>query len=97
MSMIRDAYRQNKSFLETVNAISENDVYAQPAFNYNGTNVEMAVLNAYCAGKIAYPERFGDIDIKSKADEIFEVLLDAPFYEEIEKAGMGFGAVDIKG
>ena len=41
--------------------------------------MEIAIADAYYAGKIIYPKRFEDIDPEKKSDEIFTVLLGEPY------------------
>lgn len=96
LSMIKETYSANAEYLDSISAIAEGHIYAQPAFNYNGTNVELAIANAYYVGKVAYPDRFTDVDIAQKTDEIFIALVGCPLYNRMELAGMGFSEIDIR-
>ena len=57
--------------------------------------MEIAIANAYYAGKVIYPERFADVDPIRKADEIFAIMLGQPFYEKLAADGMRFGKITI--
>lgn len=35
------------------------------------TNVETVFVDAYLVGKVLYPERFADVDVRKKAEEIY--------------------------
>ena len=52
-------------------------------FNYYVTNVDTAIADAYAAGKILYPEKFQDVDLPQKADEIYSFLVGKPVYAEM--------------
>lgn len=93
--LVNEDYSNNKAFYENLQAVKNKKIYAQISYNYNSTNIELAVADAYYAGKIMFPEAFSDIDPAKKADEIFEVMLKQPFYSRLEEAGIGFGTLRI--
>ena len=95
MDLINDDYKKRKSYYDGLKAIKEGRVYSQVSYNYNSTNIEIAIADAYYAGKIIYPEQFADIDFAAKADEIFQVMLGRPFYRQLAEAGIGFGPLTI--
>ena len=59
------------------------------------TNVEIALADAYYAGTVVYPDKFKDINIEQKTDEIFEFLLGEKLYSKYVAAGQGFGSLTI--
>lgn len=93
--LVNEDYLENKAFYENLQAVKSGNVYAQISYNYNSTNIEIAIADAYYSGKIMFPEKFSDIDPAKKADEIFEVMLGQPFYSRLEDAGIGFGTLRI--
>ena len=93
--LVNEDYSKNKAFYENLQAVKNKKIYAQISYNYNSTNIEIAVANAYYAGKIMFPDAFSDIEPAKKADEIFEVMLSQPFYSQLEEAGIGFGTLQI--
>lgn len=95
MNLVNDHYRTNRSFYESLTAVREGRVYSQIPYNYNWTNIEIAIADTYYAGKIIFPDAFEDIDPIAKADEIFEVMLGQPFYRQLEEAGCTFGPIII--
>jgi iron complex transport system substrate-binding protein len=58
--------------------------------------MEIAIADAYYAGKIIYPQQFSDIDPVEKADEIFEIMLGEPFYDKLAAGGLQFGKITIE-
>jgi iron complex transport system substrate-binding protein len=97
MNLVNEDYAVNKSFYEGLTAVQNGEMYAQVSYNYNSTNIEIAIADAYYAGKIIYPEKFADIDPEKKADEIFTVMLGRTFYQELVNSGQGFGKITIGG
>jgi iron complex transport system substrate-binding protein len=49
------------------------------------TNLGTVLADAYTVGKILYSKQFEDVDIASKADEIYAFLLGMPVYQQIGK------------
>lgn len=95
LSLVNEDYSKNKAFYQNLQAVKNGKVYAQISYNYNSTNIELAIADAYDAGKVMFPEQFTDIDPVQKADEIFETMLGQPFYKQLEHAGIGFGILRI--
>ncbi|AEE15000.1 ABC-type transporter, periplasmic subunit [Thermodesulfobium narugense DSM 14796] len=90
LSLVKEDYRKNKAFYDELKAFKENKVYGQLPFNYYTTNIEIALIDSYFAGKVIYPDRFSDINISTKANEIFKEFLDKPMFNEIVKNYPGF-------
>ncbi len=73
-----------------LNAFREGKIYGILPYNYYHTNIAVALADAYYMGKVLYPERFSDVDPEAKANEIFNVFLGKPLYQEYAKAYGGF-------
>ncbi|HAZ06576.1 MAG TPA: iron ABC transporter substrate-binding protein, partial [Acetobacterium sp.] len=95
MDLVNEQYTQNPDFFNSLQAVQNNKVYTQLAYNNNYTNVEIALADAYYAGTIIYPDKFKDVNIEKKADEIFEFLLGEKLYAKYTAAGQGFGPLTI--
>ena len=76
MDLMKKDYEDNKEFFGKLTAFQNGALYTQPSFNYNGTNVEMGICDAYFCGATLYPESFADVDLAKKYDEVFS---QAPF------------------
>lgn len=97
MDLVNEDYRKNPGFYDGLSAVKNGRVYAQLSYNYNSTNIEIAVADAYYAGKVMFPEAFWDVDPAAKADEIFETMLGSPFHDALKAAGMEFQPLTIGG
>jgi iron complex transport system substrate-binding protein len=95
MSMVNDDYKVNPDFYDNLTAVKEGKVYSQISYNYNWTNIEIAIADTYYAGTIIYPDAFEDVDPVAKADEIFKIMLGQTYYQQLVDAGAEFGPMTI--
>jgi iron complex transport system substrate-binding protein len=85
LGLVKQDYEKKPEFYNGLKAFREKRVYIIYPFNYYVTNVSTAIADAYSVGKILYPDRFSDIDPKTKADEIYTFLYGRPLYQQMEK------------
>ncbi|MGI5985197.1 MAG: ABC transporter substrate-binding protein [Oscillospiraceae bacterium] len=76
-------YLNNPEYYKELSAVRRGSIYMQLPYNYYYTNIDTAVADAYYIGSILYPERFADIDVKKKADEIYIKLLKRQLYDQV--------------
>ena len=95
MSLVQDEYAKNPAYFRSLRAVQEGKVYALPCFNQYATNIEIAIADAYYAGKVLFPEQFADVDMDQKADELLELFLGTAFYSEMKEAGLSFEPITI--
>ncbi|MEF2656085.1 MAG: iron ABC transporter substrate-binding protein [Eggerthellaceae bacterium] len=95
MQLVNQGYEFNPDFYNNLKAVQNGNVYSQPSYNYNGTNLELAVADAYYAGKVIYPDQFTDVDMDEQADKIFQTLLGASYLQTLKDAGLGFNKLTI--
>lgn len=79
----------------TLKAVKNNNVYKIFPKIWCNTNYENVLVNAYYIGSVIYPEQFSDIDIAKKANEIYEIFLGTPIYDEMIEVYGEFSRVDI--
>ena len=91
--LLRQDYRKNRTFYHGLKAFRSRKVYLLYPFNWYMTNIGTVLCDAYTAGKILYPERFSDVDIKTRADKIYRFLLGRPVYTEMMKIHGPLGGV----
>lgn len=96
MNLVREEYRKRPELYRSLTAVQQGRVYSQISYNYNWTNMEIAIADAYYAGSVIFPGAFADIDPVEKADEIFRVMLGQPFYNELEADGMRFAEIRLE-
>ncbi|HZK06140.1 MAG TPA: ABC transporter substrate-binding protein [Actinomycetaceae bacterium] len=95
MDLINTAYQDNPDYFDSLRALRDGLAYPQPTYNYNGTNIEIAVADAYYAGTVMFPQEFADIDPDTTADEIFEFFYSTPLMTEMNATGLGFNPLTI--
>ncbi len=83
LSVFLEEYGEKREVIETLGAFQSGEVYVQMPYNAYYTNLEIAYTNAYFIGKMLYPERFSDIDLEIKGNEIFEALLGESCFDEL--------------
>ncbi|MGC8907729.1 MAG: iron ABC transporter substrate-binding protein [Desulfomonilaceae bacterium] len=85
LQLVKQDYEKKPEFYKGLKAFQEHKVYVLYPFNYYVTNVDTAIVDAYAAGRILYPERFAGVDVAKKADEIYTFLVGKPVYKDMEK------------
>ena len=97
MNLVNDEYASNPSFFESLSAVQNGEVYTMPSFNNYNTNVTYCIMDAYWAGKVIFPDRFADIEMREKSNEILETFLGVGFFDEMEADGLYYGKITIGG
>ena len=95
MSLVNAEYESNPEFFRSLRAVQQGHVYTLPAFNFSATNVTYALMNAYFAGTVLFPEQFADVDISQKSSEILTFFLGTDTSEAMSDVGLSFGTIAI--
>jgi iron complex transport system substrate-binding protein len=85
LALIEEDYRNHADFYRALGAFQKGRVFVLFPFNAYATNIETALVDAYAVGKTLYPERFKDVDLKKKADEIYRFFVGAAVTGAMEK------------
>jgi len=93
--LVENDYIKNKVFYQNLRAVKHGLVYTVFPYNFYRTNIEIMIANAYFMGKVLYPERFKDVIIRKKADEIFKRFIGINAYNELQKYYKGYGRVEF--
>lgn len=88
---IRPLYAEDSGIFDSCRAWQNGEVYLEMAYNAYYTNYEIALANAWFAGKCAYPDRFEDIDMTEKLNEITGAFLGKGIAENIYRMPNSFG------
>ena len=88
---IRPLYAEDSGMFDSCRAWQNGEVYLEMAYNAYYTNFEIALANAWFAGKCAYPDRFEDIDMTEKLNEITGAFLGKGIAEDIYRMPNSFG------
>lgn len=95
MNHVNEDYAVNPDFYHNLTAVQEGKLYTMVSFNYFSTNMELAIVDAYFAGSVLYPEQFADIRFEEKAEEIFNTMLGCDYLNVLDQNGQGFGTITI--
>ena len=95
MDLVNNEYAVNPAFFHSLRAVQEGRVYTMPAFNFAATNVTYALMNAYFAGTILFPQQFADVDITEISSEILTFFLGKNTFDVMAENGLFFGNLTI--
>ncbi len=91
MDLLKADYAANREFFDGLAAFKNNNLYTQPFFNFNGTNVDTGICDTYFIGATIYPDAFANVDLDAKYKEIYETMLGGfDFYSVMQENKMGF-------
>ena len=88
---IKPLFAENQSMFDHMKAWKNGEVYLQMAYNAYYTNFETALVNAWFIGKSVYPEKFSDVDIAAKTNEVTKAFLGKELSEKISSCPSSFG------
>jgi iron complex transport system substrate-binding protein len=95
MNLVNDEYATNPDYFKSLRAVQNEQVYTMPSFNNCGMNISYALINAYYAGIVLFPEQFSDIGIDKKANEILTFFLGKDIYDAMAQGGLYYGKITI--
>ena len=95
MDLVNDEYKTNPGYFQSLRAVQEGNLYTMPSFNNCSTNITYAIMNAYYAGIVLYPEAFQDVDMATIGGHILETMLGEDFFEEMEAGGLYYGKLTL--
>lgn len=95
MDLMKADYASNQAFFDGLKAFQQGNLYTQPFFNFNGTNIDTGICDTYFIGATIYPDKFADVDLKAKYSEIYTTLLGIDFYRAMQQSGMDFKSISF--
>ncbi|MDO5791712.1 MAG: iron ABC transporter substrate-binding protein, partial [Coriobacteriia bacterium] len=95
MDLMKADYANNQAFFDGLKAFQQGNLYTQPFFNFNGTNIDTGICDTYFIGATICPDKFADVDLKAKYSEIYTTLLGADFYQAMQQNGMDFKSMSF--
>lgn len=95
MDLMKADYANNQAFFDGLKAFQQRNLYTQPFFNFNGTNIDTGICDTYFIGATIYPDKFADVDLKAKYSEIYTTLLGVDFYQAMQQNGMDFKSMSF--
>ena len=88
---IKPLYAENPKLFDTCKAWQNGEVYLEMAYNAYYTNCEIALINAWFLAKTVYPDRFADVDMTAKTNEVTQAFFGMDLAEQIFTAPSSFG------
>ncbi len=95
MSLINEDYKNNPDYYNSLSAVQNGKVYSQISFRSSASNLETALVDAYYAAMVLYPDQFADVNLEEKIGEIFTKLLGTNPYADLKEAGYEFRPITI--
>lgn len=86
LDMSSNSYKNDlidEPWVKILKAAKNDHIYTVYPYNWYTINYSTLLVNAYLIGKILYPEKFGDVNIETKADEIYQAILGKPVYNDM--------------
>ncbi len=74
---------KNDPVYRGLSSLKHNRVFSVAPYNLYTKNFGSVLINAYFIGKTLYPDRFRDINIQARADEIYSFLLGKPVFSDL--------------
>lgn len=88
---IRPLYEEDADMFSACKAWQTGEVYLEMAYNAYYTNYEIVLINTWFIAKTVYPERFADVDMAAKTDEITSAFLGTGLADAIFSCPASFG------
>lgn len=95
MELMKKDYADNRAFFDSLTAFETGNLYTQPSYNMNGTNIEIAICDAYFDGATVYPQAFAGVDLENTYREILETMLGVDCYDQLRAKGLVFGPLSF--
>jgi len=93
LKLVREDLAKNTALYNSLSAIKHDKMFAVLPYNNYAVNYEIVLANAWYVAKVLYPEKFADIDIEKKSDEIFNMFLGKKIYKELTMKTGGYRAL----
>lgn len=89
-SKIETQIDKNKHMFDNINAYKNHNMYYVAPFNFNGTNLEYGLCEAYYTASIINENAFEDYNLEEKFDEIFYMLDGKKIFSQLKELGIKF-------
>lgn len=83
LTLVRKDLEKGSALSDQLGAFANNRIFTLLPYNNYAVNYELVLANAWFTGKVIYPDRFRDIDIEKKTNEILRVFLGKDIYNEV--------------
>jgi len=94
LGAVRDDVAANPEYAD-LSAIAEGRTYSIPPHANYHHNYGSILANAYFVGQTVYPDRFADVTLESKANDIFETMLGASLFEDLTETYTAYQQLEL--
>ena len=88
---IKPLFAEDPDLFAASRAWQDGEVYLEMAYNAYYTNYEIVLINTWFIAKSVYPDRFKDIDMTDKINEVTQVFFGKELADQISNAPSSFG------
>ena len=74
----------------SIEAVESGELYGVMPYTYYTTNFATVLADAYYIGKVLFPDKFADVDLEKKADEIYQNFVGKGVYQDMKDEYGGF-------
>ncbi|MGB9768830.1 MULTISPECIES: iron ABC transporter substrate-binding protein [Dictyoglomus] len=71
LNLVKDDFSKNPDFYKALRAYKNKNIYGIYPYNNYNTNIDTALVDMFWVAKVVYPDKFKDIIIGNKAQEIY--------------------------
>jgi iron complex transport system substrate-binding protein len=96
LKILNKQYYKSFPFLSKLDAVKNKKVFTVMPYNWYNSNLENTFATAYYIGKVLYPEKFKDIDMDQKIDDIMNNFIGINPFPEIKKKHDVFRRIDFE-
>ena len=82
-ALVKEDFRTRPGLNKLLKAYREKQIYSVWPYNNHHSNFEVMLVNAWYAGKTLFPERFADISMEEKTNEIMTRFVGAPIAPQL--------------
>ena len=93
---IKNELSKDNTLANSIYAFKKAEIYSLLPYNWYTINFGTILCNAYYVGKILYPKKFTDIDIKEKSNEIYKHFVGKGVYNEMTEKYGEYRKIKIK-
>ncbi len=94
LNLVKNDLGKGTALYNRLKAIENEKIFTLLPYNNYAINYELVLANAWFAGKVLYPEKFKDIEIEDKTDEILKMFLGKGIYNELKSSSPDFGNIN---
>ena len=93
LNLVKKDMGKGTALYNQLKALQNGKVFTLLPYNNYAINYELVLANAWFTGKVLYPQKFQDIEIGNKTNEISKMILGKGIYDELKSSSLGFTTI----